>query len=670
MSKQIERTVGGDRLGSGKKQKVYLNNFERSNHDLSYVWRSTMAPGTLVPVGVMPMLPGDTFDIDLNALAKTLPTNGPLFGSYKFQLDVFTAPVRLYQANLAQNRLRIGMKMNQVWLPRIEQKLKKADANGYWMKDISQSSLLAYLGVRGFGRMTQDGTAYRNALPLLMYWDVYKQYYANKQENKGAFIDAGKQVDRVIKAVYMVKVTDGVEEKINITSNPNAYGTNAAKGYHVEIEGDYLEKDAIVFKVYESAGTEYFYSTIVAGFANSITEENKNQRNSKIIIKDINTAYRKSGSLGEASVATASKTTTEVGIAIQTFPLENIDQMRDSLYKNMTTTRALYTGEGSVSPYGNIMGTTVRGDRKNRTCPNSSFNQMGLALKTYQNDIFNTWMDKEIIDGENGIGKLTSIDVSSGLLNLDTLNLSQKIYNMFNKIAISGGTYTDWVEVVYGEKLFIGTYAPVYHGGLSKEIEFEEITSTAEVGENPLGTLAGRGTFGGKHKGGKVVVKAAEPQYLMIIASITPRIDYSQGNEWHSTLETMDDFHKPDLDGIGYQDVLTDQMDWRDTTVSSNGTRTYKSVGKVPAWMWYMTNVNKTYGAFAEEENQMFMTLNRRYEWDNETNAIKDLTTYIDPAKYNYVFADASLDAQNFWIQIGVSIEARRKISARQIPNL
>lgn len=217
MSTQIEKTIGGDRLGSGKKQKVYLNNFERSNHDLSYVWRSTMSPGTLVPVGVMPMLPGDTFDIDLNALAKTLPTNGPLFGSYKFQLDVFTAPFRLYQANLAQNRLRIGMKMNQIWLPRIEQELKAADANGYWMKDINQSSLLAYLGVRGFGRMTHDGKAYRNGMPLLMYWDVYKQYYANKQENKGAFIDAGKAVDRRIKAVYMVKVVDGKEERLNIT---------------------------------------------------------------------------------------------------------------------------------------------------------------------------------------------------------------------------------------------------------------------------------------------------------------------------------------------------------------------------------------------------------------------------------------------------------------------
>ena len=44
-----EVTIGGDRLGSGNKQKVAMHGYERSNHDLSYIWRNTMSPGTLVP---------------------------------------------------------------------------------------------------------------------------------------------------------------------------------------------------------------------------------------------------------------------------------------------------------------------------------------------------------------------------------------------------------------------------------------------------------------------------------------------------------------------------------------------------------------------------------------------------------------------------------------------
>ena len=49
---------------------------------------------------------------------------------------------------------------------------------------------------------------------------------------------------------------------------------------------------------------------------------------------------------------------------------------------------------------------------------------------------------------------------------------------------------------------------------------------------------------------------------------------------------------------------------------------------------------------------------------------IDDLTTYIDPVKFNYIFADTNLDAMNFWLQIKFGIKARRLISAKQIPNL
>ena len=42
----------------------------------------------------------------------------------------------------------------------------------------------------------------------------------------------------------------------------------------------------------------------------------------------------------------------------------------------------------------------------------------------------------------------------------------------------------------------------------------------------------------------------------MAITSITPRIDYSQGNDFDTDWTTIDDMHKPALDGIGYQDSV------------------------------------------------------------------------------------------------------------------
>ena len=112
-------------------------------------------------------------------------------------------------------------------------------------------------------------------------------------------------------------------------------------------------------------------------------------------------------------------------------------------------------------------------------------------------------------------------------------------------------------------------------------------------------------------------------------------------------------------------------MAWWDETLSSKGNQLY-TAGKQPAWIDYMTNYNRTFGNFAIKNNEMFMTLNRNYEYKNEGGGtrIKDLTTYIDPQKYNYIFADTSLSAMNFWVQMGVGIKARRKMSAKIIPNL
>ena len=113
-------------------------------------------------------------------------------------------------------------------------------------------------------------------------------------------------------------------------------------------------------------------------------------------------------------------------------------------------------------------------------------------------------------------------------------------------------------------------------------------------------------------------------------------------------------------------------MVWWDARLTNNNEITKVTVGKQPAWLDYMTNYNKVFGNFAIADNEMFMTLNRKYEMIMEEPelTIDDLTTYIHPQKYNNIFAQTSIDAQNFWVQIGVDIEARRKLSAKVMPNL
>lgn len=110
------------------------------------------------------------------------------------------------------------------------------------------------------------------------------------------------------------------------------------------------------------------------------------------------------------------------------------------------------------------------------------------------------------------------------------------------------------------------------------------------------------------------------------------------------------------------------------TEIWKGTTKINYAIGKQPAWINYMTAVNENYGNFAIKENEAFMCLNRWYDWDEgnvEGNPINyDWSTYINPSKYNQIFADTDLSAQNFWVQCGIGIKCRRVMSAKIIPNL
>ena len=80
---------------------------------------------------------------------------------------------------------------------------------------------------------------------------------------------------------------------------------------------------------------------------------------------------------------------------------------------------------------------------------NTTSSQFGLALKTYNSDLLQNWINTEWIEGVQGINEISAVDVTDGKLTMDALNLAQKVYNMLNRIAVSGGTYRDWLETVY-----------------------------------------------------------------------------------------------------------------------------------------------------------------------------------------------------------------------------
>ena len=656
----MRKTIGKNTIGDGKKMGINLRDYGRSTHNLSYVWRNTQAPGTLVPFMKILAMPGDTFDIDIESHILTHPTVGPLFGSYKFQADVFVCPIRLYNALLHNNALNIGLEMSTVKFPKFELASSNTDDIGKW----SNSSLLHYLGFKKGAKEinAEIGRQRYNAIPAIAYYDIFKNFYANKQEE--SFYTIGKQSwyywpkDNVAlnDAYYQSKLSTSQTWNTNLDNvvTLSTLKSGQRTGRISLKKTAYPTYKGVQFLMSETEnGTKRVYQIEDITLGDEITEDNGWWR----------VPFNYMPEAVDYFYIVASKP--DNAYKLEEYSLADIDNVREKILELGRNEAVIANLPGD----GNITERYLKNLISYDTDYYSKSSQYGLAVKTYQSDLFNNWIKTDWIDGENGINAITAIDVSDGKLELDTLILAKKVYNMLNRIAVSGGTYNDWVETVYSTTYINRSETPEYQGGMSSEIQFQEVISNSASEGEPLGTLAGRGVQTGK-KGGKITVKVTEPAYLIGICSITPRVDYSQGNDFDIMLDNLDQLHKPELDAIGFQDLQTWKLD-AESLIAENGIIKEYSIGKQPAWIDYMTAVNQTHGNFAVGGDESFMVLNRIYKTSIQGNVPKiNTSTYIDPAAYNYVFADTDYEAMNFWVQMGLDIRARRKMSAKMMPTL
>jgi hypothetical protein len=453
--------IGKNTLGDNGKMSVSLREYGRSTHNLSSAWRSPMGVGTLVPFMKLIGLPGDTFEIDLDTQIMTHPTVGPLFGNFKFQADVFTCPIRLYNAMLHNNTLNIGLDMSKVKLP----------VAGMWTKDykMGKASLAEYMGVRKqpFDANSDKGKGDYQIVPILAYYDVFKNYYANKQEER--FYMMGGSIIQNATTITSTDLTGLVYK------NTYTFDFFCTTPTTVTITGTDLKLEEIK-RVKFILDSEPIYIEIV-----QIDDwEKVTVEGNKIVLKTKKGYYYKTSrkiqvtpgtevTLKGAQENITQGTTTEAYTS--SFPLTEIDDLREYILskgreqirigKNSDEKlKSLFIYNTLFSPNPETVGTP-------QNIPPIVASEMGgLCLKTHQSDLFNNWVNKEWVDGDNGINAVTDVDVSNGKLNLDALNLAQKVYNMLNRIAISGGSYKDWIETVYTTDYYFRAETPVYVLGL------------------------------------------------------------------------------------------------------------------------------------------------------------------------------------------------------------
>ncbi|WGL31032.1 major capsid protein [Dipodfec virus UOA04_Rod_661] len=665
-------TLGGERLGQGDKIQVNIPNFERSSHDIGRVFTTDQAFGTLVPAFCEIGLRGDVFYFDdIESLVRTLPTKGPVFGLTKMQVDVFKAPLRLYVGPLHNNATGIGLKMNQVKLP-VERHITttgpkdvEETVENPAIKTVSPDSLQHYLGLKASPVGDNFGNKPYNTFAgfKLMYWDVYKNYYANKQEEEGVVIAFSN--DKTVTLTGFTVNKGAAADAPVWNPNTNKWEADSStiinQTITIQLSGKVASETVGKLMLYDGFKKQYISLASWAKFQNASGDGLTQTWVTKAVF---------TSKAGDNNVIENVILEDKNDIQTYRFPLKNIDDMREKIL-GTGVGDALIIDKNTPTPYGvDLQQWTDENGYLKETMAKP---MCGLGIKTHLSDMYNNWLQTDWLDGENGINDLTSIDTTSGSFTINEFILDYKLFRMMNRIAISDGSYDAWQTAVYGEEGPVRTESPVYIGGYSCEIGFEEVVSKSATTEEPLGSLAGRGaTQQQTRKGGRnIKIKCDEASLIMVLVSFTPRLTYPANNGWWTKLQTMDDFHKPDLDGIAFQNLTDGQLMGIGDVINGDGSERHMVIGKQTSWVEYTTAVNETHGDFVPGKGLQHMVFNRRYRTKDETSHhVANYTTYIDPTEFDIPFADTRLSAKPFWVQIGFNVTARRKMSAQQVPVL
>ena len=258
---------------------------------------------------------------------------------------------------------------------------------------ISESCVLAYLGQRGYAGYVERAindpiTIKRNAVPLLEYYDIFKNYYANKQEENFYYVGVGVTVRN-----YTVTLNDGKHEI------GNGEKTRALISTTTSIQGNGIITD----------WTKFWENCIITleQTTNGKKEFTGAELATKTITATITLDKLQKATGGANAILVKITNNNQNGFKLVSAPLENLDKIRDEILASPGNQVFDINGAKAGLPFSDVFG----GDEWKTQYP-----QYQPAVKTYDSDIYQNWVNTDWIDGSNGINEITAVNVADGKL--------------------------------------------------------------------------------------------------------------------------------------------------------------------------------------------------------------------------------------------------------------
>lgn len=283
--------------------------------------------------------------------------------------------------------------------------------------------------------------------------------------------------------------------------------------------------------------------------------------------------------------------------------------------------------------------------------------------------------------------KTTTVSAVDGVVSIEEFRTKNKVQRFRDAVLLSGGRFSNLMRTVFGWRSDLDLDIPVLKHVTKHLIDPSNITAmaTTQTSEGET-TLGQKGSNVDRYNGSKTVrIKCDEPGYIMVIASITPIVSYSQGfNPFLLRLSHNDDWN-PNFANLGFQSIprifysaYPDLL----SGVYSDGipdaevfTEFDTVVGKNLAWIEERTAVSHVHGDFNEWNGQYRdMVLGRKYTkfWYEGDKYYQQfhLDTYVNPLAFNDIFAVDNIFDAPWSLHCAFNIKAKRPIGKHYRPNL
>lgn len=657
------------------------NKAQTSNFNYSHRFRTTLPAGVCIPVLTEYGVPGQKFKIDLTASLKTLQTLAPVMGSFAVQFDIIWNNMSNYCPEMRENDWNKGWTHNDYDFPALSLPVPKYSTEALRLENDSANANEIGLWIERI--FTYDnGNVRRDFLMPVQTGDrigwfeslggsnTTYEYPVISPSSLWAYLDYGSGMSG-----FGSDDSTTTEDDYRLQALPFLTYWDYIRNYVANPQEDYIPCYGIGQDFDASAQSGSYFSA---------------SPNSRVSLTKLDDFYRNWNRRGTGN-------TNDV----------------------LSYWLRYVVGDGTVSGSGYLGGFSAEALYDHFS---------GLAVRTYFPDYFTSRLNSTRVSEYINEAR---VQVTDGSFTIDSLRFGNKLSKLLNLSLFSGGRFDDWQRAQWSVKPRHDITIPEIVGSFTMDISFDEIVSLSgsETGSNPdgsgLGAVAGR--VDESHKSKTHYFETDSYGCFMIVASIVPRIGYSNNLSRHAIKTNLEDWYIPAFDRLGFQDLFraeitqlsdvsftVDQSSAKSVSVyggliSRNQSPFSEVVGSSPAWLEYMTRTDRIRGQFSEDigvspywtlqpdtvyysltlsaggsvVNKVPTTLKSSlqtaidYVMSGLSNgtfeAVADSSwnwsSYVDPQAVNAIFPDQSRTAENFYLQIYFDFQTNIEKSKELLPS-